>query len=58
MSFYIKSVVLAKDTDLESIKPQIINAIIAKKREEVLSDYFATDSRDNSDINVIRMPEK
>jgi len=57
MSFYIKSVVLAKDTDLESIKPQIINAIIAKKREEVLSDYFAR-LRDNSDINVIRMPEK
>ncbi len=56
MSFYLKSVVMAKDMDLESIRPQIMNAIIAKKREEALSEYFAR-LRDNSDINIIRMPE-
>ncbi|WP_297482388.1 peptidylprolyl isomerase [Sulfurimonas sp.] len=56
MSFYIKSVKMAKDMDLESIKPQIINAIMSKKREEVLTEYFAR-LRDNADIRIIRMPK-
>ena len=56
MSFYIKSVKMAKDMDLESVKPQIINAIMSKKREEVLTEYFAR-LRDNADIRVIRMPK-
>ena len=56
MSFYIKSVKKTKEGNLESIKPQIINAIMADKREAVLSDYFAR-LRDNADINIIRMPK-
>ena len=56
MSFYIKSVESAKDAGLESMKAQVINAIMAEKREAILSDYFAR-LRDNADINIIRMPE-
>ena len=56
MSFYINSVKMAKDMDLETIKPQIINAIMSKKREEVLTEYFAR-LRDNADIRIIRMPK-
>jgi len=56
MSFYIKSVESAKDAGLEAIKAQVINEIMAEKREAILSDYFAR-LRDNADINIIRMPE-
>lgn len=56
MSFYIKSVASAKEGGIESVKSQIINVIMADKREVVLSDYFAR-LRDNADINIIRMPE-
>jgi hypothetical protein len=56
MSFYVKSVESAKEAGLESLRPQVINAIMAEKREVVLSDYFAR-LRDNADINIIRMPE-
>ncbi|ADN10073.1 peptidylprolyl isomerase [Sulfurimonas autotrophica] len=56
MSFYIKSVAKSKETDLKSLKPQIMNAIMADKREAVLSDYFAR-LRDNADINIIRLPK-
>lgn len=55
MSFYIKSVESAKEGGLESVKNQIINSIMAGKREVVLNDYFAR-LRDNADINIIRMP--
>ena len=55
MSFYIKSVESAKDAGFDSIKTQLINAIMADKREAILSDYFAR-LRDNADINIIRMP--
>jgi hypothetical protein len=56
MSFYVKSIESAKEAGLESLRPQVINAIMAEKREVVLSDYFAR-LRDNADINIIRMPE-
>ncbi|MDH4944312.1 SurA N-terminal domain-containing protein [Sulfurimonas sp. C5] len=56
MSFYIKSITSAEEGGIESVKNQIINEIMAEKREVVLSDYFAR-LRDNADINVIRMPE-
>ena len=56
MSFYVNSVKMAKNIDLESIKPQIINAIMSKKREEVLTEYFAR-LRNNADIRIIRMPK-
>ncbi|WP_304545915.1 peptidylprolyl isomerase [Sulfurimonas microaerophilic] len=56
MSFYIKSVASAKESGIDSVKNQIVNAIMADKREVVLNDYFAR-LRDNADINIIRMPE-
>jgi peptidyl-prolyl cis-trans isomerase SurA len=56
MSFYVKSVTAAQDEDIESVRPQIVNAIMGQKREQILSDYFAR-LRDNADINIIRMPE-
>jgi len=56
MSFYLKSVKSAEKVDLQSVKSQVINAIMAQKREAILSDYFAR-LRDNADINIIRVPE-
>ncbi|HFB54023.1 MAG TPA: peptidyl-prolyl cis-trans isomerase [Sulfurimonas autotrophica] len=56
MTFYVKSVESAKDAGLEALRPQVINAIMAEKREAVLSDYFAR-LRDSADINIIRMPD-
>jgi len=56
MCCYVQSTAKAKKVDLETLKPQIINAIMADKREAVLSDYFAR-LRDNADINIIRMPK-
>jgi len=53
MSFYIKEIESAKEGGLESVRNQIINAIMTQKRELVLSDYFAR-LRHNADINVIR----
>ena len=56
MSFYIKSQESAKDAGLENVRAQIVNAILAQKREVILSDYFAR-LRDNADINIIRIPK-
>jgi len=56
MSFYIKEIESAAEGGIESVKNQIINSIMAEKREQVLGDYFAR-LRHNADINVIRMPE-
>ncbi|MBA1438507.1 MAG: peptidyl-prolyl cis-trans isomerase [Epsilonproteobacteria bacterium] len=56
MSFYLKSLKSTKEDGIESVKNQIINAIMAQKREVILSDYFAR-LRDNADINIIRMPQ-
>jgi len=56
MSFYLNGVLKAKDVTAASMRPQIINAIMAKKREEILDEYF-TRLRDNSDIKIIRLPE-
>ncbi|MBN2815165.1 MAG: peptidyl-prolyl cis-trans isomerase [Campylobacterales bacterium] len=56
MSFYVKEVQSAKEGGLESVKNEIVNSIMADKRELVLSDYFAR-LRHNADINVIRTVE-
>jgi parvulin-like peptidyl-prolyl isomerase len=56
MSFYIRSVEHSKESGLESMKAQVVNAIMGEKREAILSDYFAR-LRDNADINIIRMPK-
>jgi hypothetical protein len=56
MSFYLKDEKSAKESSLESIKTQLINAMMAERREQVLGDYFAR-LRHNADINIIRMPK-
>lgn len=56
MSFYIKAIESAKEGGLESVRNQLVNTIMAEKRELVLSDYFAR-LRHNADINVIRTVE-
>ncbi|MBU1927785.1 peptidyl-prolyl cis-trans isomerase, partial [bacterium] len=55
MSFYVKSVTSAKESGVESVKNQISNKIMEDQREMVLSDYFVR-LRQNSDINIIRLP--
>jgi parvulin-like peptidyl-prolyl isomerase len=56
MSFYVKEKKAAKEGDLESAKAQIVNAIMAHKRELALSDYFER-LRHNAEINFIRSVE-
>ncbi|WP_457750014.1 peptidylprolyl isomerase [Sulfurimonas sp.] len=56
MCCYVKSIAKSKEANVKALKPQIINAIMAEKREAVLSDYFAR-LRDNADINIIRLPK-
>lgn len=56
VTFYIKEVLYEKDGNLESVKEQIANAIMAEKREQVLSDYFAR-LRVGADIVILRLPE-
>jgi hypothetical protein len=53
MSFYIKEIESAKEGGLESVRHQLLNSIMAEKREQVLGDYFAK-LRHNADINIIR----
>jgi len=53
MSFYMKEIESAQAGGLESVRNQIVNSIMAEKREQVLSSYFAR-LRHNADINVIR----
>lgn len=56
MTFYIKEVHAPKKGDISVFKDQIMNAIMAQKRELVLSDYFER-LRLNADINFIRTVE-
>ena len=56
MSFYVKEIESAAEGGVESVKNQIVNSIMAEKREQVLGDYFAR-LRHNAEINIIRMPK-
>lgn len=56
MSFYMKEIESAATGGIESVRNQIVNSIMAEKREQVLSSYFAR-LRHNADINVIREVE-
>jgi len=56
MSFYMKEIASAQEGGVESVKDQIVNAIMGDKREQVLGDYFAR-LRHNADIKVIREVE-
>jgi len=53
MSFYIKNIIKAKNSDISSVKNQIINMIMKDKREQVLGDYFAR-LRNSDNIKMIR----
>lgn len=56
MSFYLKDIQDSKTGGIDSARNQILNTIMAQKREQVLSDYFAR-LRDNANIKVLRMPK-
>ena len=53
MTFYVQSVESAKEDDPMSVREEILNTIMAQKREQVLNDYFAK-LRHNADIKIIR----
>jgi len=56
MSFYIRDKLNVITENLESVRPQIANAIVGEKRNQVLNDYF-TRLRLSADIKVLRLPE-
>jgi hypothetical protein len=56
MSFYIKAMKSAKEAGVESMKDQIINAIMTEQRESVLGNYFAR-LRQNTTIKTLRLPK-
>jgi len=55
MSFYIKEKGASGTPDLDTIRPQISNALMGQKRETILKDYFDR-QRLNADIKMIRLP--
>jgi len=55
MSFYMKDKPNLITENLDSVRPQITNAIMGEKRNQVLNDYF-TRLRLSADIQVIRLP--
>lgn len=55
LCFFMKEAVYDKNAKLESLKDQIANHLMAQKREQVLSDYFAR-LRIGADIKILRMP--
>lgn len=56
MSFYMKDKPNLITENLESVRPQISNAIMGEKRNQVLNDYF-TRLRLNADITILRLPQ-
>ena len=55
MSFYMRDKVNVVTENIESVRPQISNAILGEKRNQVLNDYF-TRLRLSADIKVLRLP--
>ncbi len=55
MSFYMKDKPNLITENLDSVRPQISNAIMGEKRNQVLNDYF-TRLRLSADIQVVRLP--
>jgi len=53
MSFYLKEIESTKISGYEDVKNRVVMLIMAKKREQVLSDYFAR-LRGNADIKILR----
>ncbi|WP_310438789.1 peptidyl-prolyl cis-trans isomerase [Sulfuricurvum sp.] len=55
MSFYMRDKVNVVTENIETLRPQIANAILGEKRNQVLNDYF-TRLRLSADIKVLRLP--
>lgn len=55
MSFYMKDKPNIITENIDSVRPQIDNAIMGEKRNQVLNDYF-TRLRLSADIQVLRLP--
>ncbi|MDD5717836.1 MAG: peptidylprolyl isomerase [Sulfuricurvum sp.] len=55
MSFYMRDKNNQVTEPLETVRPQIANAILGEKRNQVLNDYF-TRLRLNADIKILRLP--
>ncbi len=55
ISFYMKEKVNVVTENIESVRPQISNAIVGEKRNQVLNDYF-TRLRLSADIKLLRLP--
>lgn len=53
LSFYIQSIKGMQNLGFEKMKGQVENMMMGKKREQVLSDYFAK-LKDKTDINILR----
>jgi hypothetical protein len=55
ITFYVQKVTQSQGDHFETVRNQVLNALMNEKREKILSDYFAR-MKDNSDINIIRLP--
>jgi len=56
LSFYVQEIKGAQNLGFDKMRDQIENIMMGKKREQVLSDYFAK-LKDNAAINVLRSIE-
>lgn len=55
MSFYMRDKLNIVTENIDAVRPQIANAILGEKRNQVLNDYF-TRLRLSADIKVLRLP--
>lgn len=55
MSFYMRDKQNVVTENIDTVRPQIANAILGEKRNQVLNDYF-TRLRLSADIKVLRLP--
>jgi uncharacterized membrane protein len=55
ISFYMRDKQNVVTENVDAVRPQIANAIIGEKRNQVLNDYF-TRLRLSADIKVLRLP--
>lgn len=56
MAFYMRDKPNLVTENIDTVRPQIDNAIMGEKRNQVLNDYF-TRLRLSADIKVLRLPE-
>jgi len=53
MSFYIEKRGPVQETNINKLRPVIVNVIMNQKRKEILDDYFAK-LKDSADIKILR----